>query len=131
MLALQLKNNLTKTEIHPSIYKKTVHIQNLIWSVGFLSWFSTYVFITNFELNGYVYILEIVLNILDKLINDSQIICGCLILKAITIKLKSLISSLINEKITSTSSTPSLEKKMILYIAHLIIFCSSTKTSIY
>ena len=71
----------------------------------FLSWFSTYVFITNCRLNGYVYILQIVLDILDKLIHDSQDSCEYLTLNAMHIKLISLIIRLIND-ITNTSSTP-------------------------
>ena len=77
-------NNLTKTEIPPSIQKIMVYIQKFLWSFGFLSRLSTYVFITNCELNGYLYILEIVLDIMDKLIDDSQNVCGCLTLNLIS-----------------------------------------------
>ena len=49
-----------------------VRISKLIWSFSFLSWFFTYVFITNCGLNVYEYELETVLDILYKRINDSQ-----------------------------------------------------------
>ena len=39
---------------------------------GLPSWLSAYVFIITCDLNRHVYISEIVLNILDKLIHDSQ-----------------------------------------------------------
>ena len=106
-----------------------VHIWKFLWSFGFSSWFSTYVFVTNFRLNGYVYILEIVLDILDKLIHDSRNVFGCLILNEMHIKL----TYLIKDNPTNTSSTPPPEgkKKSVLYVAHLIILCSLTGTSIY
>ena len=48
------------------------------------------------------------------------------------IKLTSLIICSINDNFTNTPSTSSPERKeTVLYIAHLIILCTSTKTSIY
>ena len=80
----------------------------------------SYVFITNCELNGYVYILEIVLDIF----------CGCLTLNRMHIKLASLIICSINNNLTNTSSTPPPEiKKTVLYLVHLIVLCPSTVTS--
>ena len=61
-------------------------------------------FITNFGLNVYVYMLEIVLNILEKLIHDSRNVCGCLTLNEIHIELPSLIISSIKDSITNISS---------------------------
>ena len=52
-----------------------VRISKLIWSFSFLSWFFTYVFITNCGLNVYEYELETFLDILYKFINDSQNYC--------------------------------------------------------
>ena len=96
--------------VHTPIEKKsnqdwntTTHLKNngphitFLWSFGFLSWSSPYVFITNCGLNEYAYILEIVLDILDKLIHDSQNICGCLTLNEMHINLISLIICLIND----------------------------------
>ena len=48
------------TPIH---LKLMVHIWKFFWYFGLLSWFSTYVFITTCGWNGYVCILEIVLDI--------------------------------------------------------------------
>ena len=53
-----------------------------------------------------VYISEIVLVILDKIIHASQNICGCLTLNKMQIKLTSLITCLNNNNLTNTSSTP-------------------------
>ena len=61
-------------------------------------------FITNFGLNVYLYMLEIVLNILEKLIHDSRNVCGCLTLNEIHIELASLIISSIKDSITNISS---------------------------
>ena len=76
-------------------------------------WFliMNYVFITTFWLNGYVYILEIVLDKLDKLIHGFRNICGCLTLNEMHIKLALLITCLINGNLTDTSSTPPPEVK--------------------
>ena len=65
---------------------------------GFLSWLSTYVFITNCWLNGYVYTL-------DRLIHDSQNVCKCLTLNKMHIKLASLIICATNKNLTNTPST--------------------------
>ena len=108
-----MKNNLTKTEIPQSILKTTVHIWKLLWFFG-LSWFSTYVFISNCGLNGYVYILEIVLDI-DKLIHGSRNICGCLTLNEIHIKLTSLIIFSSNDSLINASSTPPPEGEKVVY----------------
>ena len=54
----------------------------------------------------WVDILEIVLDILDKLIHNSQNICGCLTLNAMLIKLTFLIICVINDNLTNTPSTP-------------------------
>ena len=61
----------------------------------------------------YVYILEIVLSILEKLIYDSQNVCGCLTLNEMHIKLASLIIWSINDNLTNTSSTrlPEVKKQ--------------------
>ena len=56
--------------------------------------------------NGYVYTLETVLDILDKLIHDSQNVCGYLTLNKMHIKLTSLIISFINDNLKNASSTP-------------------------
>ena len=59
----------------------------------------------------YVYILEIVLEILDELIHDSPNVCGCLTLNEMHIKLASLIISLTNDNLTNITSTPPPEVK--------------------
>ena len=64
------------------------------------------IIIANCGLNGYVEILKIVLDILDKLIQDFQNICGCLTMNEMHIKLTSLIICLINDNLINTSSTP-------------------------
>ena len=124
MLIFQLKNNLTKTEIPPIILKIMVHIWKILWSFGFLSWLSTYVFIINSGLNGQIF--ESVLDILDKFIYDSQNVCGCLTLNKIHFKLVSLIIC----SICSLTGPPE-DKKKILFIVPLIILRTSTETSIY
>ena len=57
--------------------------------------------------------IEIVLNILDKLIYDSRNACGCLTLNEMHIKLASWIICSINDNITNTSSTrlPEVKKQ--------------------
>ena len=81
----------------------------------------------------YVYILEVALDTLDKLIHNSQNICGCLILNAMHIKLKFLIICFIN--LTNTSSTPPPEGKKINTVystfSNFDISCTSTETFIY
>ena len=82
--------------IYPRL--KFIHLLKKYWSTCkssfdlfyFLSWFSTYVFITNCGLNGYVYISEIALDILSELIHDSQNIYGCLTLNEMRMKMTSL-----------------------------------------
>ena len=128
MFILQLKNNLTKSDIRPPISKVMV---KFLWSFGFLSWFSTYFFITSCGLNGYVYMLEIVLDILDKFIHDYRNISGCLTMNEMHIKLTSLIICSIKDNLTNTWSTRPAEGKNILYIANLIILYALTETSIY
>ena len=108
MLIFQLKNNLTKTTIHLKNIAPHIKLPLILWC---LSWFSTYLFITNCGLNMYVYILEIVLDILDKVVLDSQNTSGCLTLTAMHIKLTSLIMFLINNNLTNTSKTPPPEGK--------------------
>ena len=131
MLILQLKNNLTNTEI-PNPLKKNhgLHIK-----VSLIFWFfimTAYVFMTNCGLNGYVHILEIDLDILDKLFHVSRNGCGCLTMNEINIKLVSLVICSIDDNLTNTSSTRLPEvKKTVLYRVHLVIFCTSTETSIY
>ena len=72
--------------------------------------------------------MEIVLDILGKLIHDPQNICGCLTLNEIHIKLTSWIIFLINGNLINMSSTPPPEgKKTVLYIEHLIKRNSSQK----
>ena len=101
-----------------------VHIYKFLWSFGFLSWLSTYVFFTNCWLNRYVHKL-------DKLNHDSQNICECLTLNQMHIKLASLIICATNENFTNTSSTlPPEVKKKELHIAHIIL-CTSTETFIF
>ena len=55
--------------------------------------------------------IENILDILEKLIDDFQNICGCLTLNEMHIKLKSLIICLIYDKLTNTSLTPPPEWK--------------------
>ena len=75
--------------------------------------------------------MEIVLDILDKLINDFQNVCACLTLNEVHIELASLTICLIIGNLTNTSSThPPEVKKTVLYIVNLIILCTSTETSI-
>ena len=62
-------------------------------------------------LNGYAYILEIVLHILEKLTDDLWNVCGCLTLNKIHIELASSISFSINNNLTNTSSTAPNEVK--------------------
>ena len=57
----------------------------------FLTMTSTYVFITNSGLNGYVSLLEKFQDILDKLIRGSRNVCGFLALNEMLIELASLI----------------------------------------
>ena len=107
-----------------------------LWSFGFLSWLSAHVFITNCGFNGCVYILEIVLDILDKLIHDSWNVYWRLTVNEVGIKLAPLIIFSVNNNLTNTSSTPPPEvEKTVLYIVHSIILCTSTffvpQTSIY
>ena len=107
-----------------------------IWSFGFLSWLWTYIFIINYVLNENVYILEIVLEILEKLIHDSRNVCVCLTLNEIHTELASLIICLINGSLTNTPSTHRPKVIYIyiyiyIYIVNLIIFCTSTETFIY
>ena len=99
-----------------SISKIIVQLWKFLWSFGVLSSLSTYVFITIYGLNGHVYILEIVLGILYKLLHDSQNVCGCLTLYEIHIELTSLKICSIKENITNTSSTPPSEVKRQSYI---------------
>ena len=108
-----------------------VNIWKFLWSFGFLSWFSTYVFITSCGLNGYVHMLEIVLDILDKFIHDYRNISGCLTMNEMHIKLTSLIICSIKDNFTNTWSTRPAEGKKMLYIASLIILHALTETSIY
>ena len=56
-------------------------------------------------------ILERVLDILDKLIHDSQNVCGCLTLNEMHIKLESLITCSIKDNLTNTLSTLPTEVK--------------------
>ena len=111
-------NALTSTEKEsnqdwntPSIWKTMVHILKSLWSFCLLSWLSTYVFTTSCGLNSYVYILQIVLDIFDKFIHDSQNVCRYFTLNEMHIKLASLIICLINDNLTNTSSTPPPEVK--------------------
>ena len=98
--------------------------------VSLIVWF--HILYNHCELNGYVYILQIVLDTLDKLMHDSQNICGCLTLNAMHIKLASLIIWSINGILINKSLTylPQV-KKTVLYIVHIIILCISTVTFIY
>ena len=88
---------------------------------------------TNCGLNGYLYILGIILVTLNKLIYDSQNICGCLTLNEMLIKLASLIICSTNDNLTNTTLTsPSeVKKQYCIYTVHLIILCTSTETFIY
>ena len=98
-----------------------------LWFFGFLSWLSTCVFISNCGLNGYVYILEIVLDILGKLNHDFWNVCGCLTLNEMHIELASLIICSIDNNLTNTFTW---SKRTVLYIVNLIILCTSTETFI-
>ena len=128
MLIVQLKKQSNQDWNMPIHLKNNdPHIKSLS-SFDFLSWLLNYVFITNCRLNGYVYILEIILVILNKLIYDSQNVHEMLI------KLISLIICSINGNLTNAASTsPPEVKKAVLYfyIVNLIILCTSTETSIY
>ena len=55
--------------------------------------------------------IENLLDILDKLIDDFQNICGCLTLNEMHIKLKSLIICFINDDLINTSATLHLKGK--------------------
>ena len=95
-------------------WNTTIHFKNNgpHITVPLISWFLIMIFylclITNFELNGYVYVLEI----------DSQNICGCLTLNIMHIKIISLIICLINDNFTKTPSTPPPEGKRQYGIKH-------------
>ena len=69
MLMLQLKNNLTKNRNTPHPFTKqwSIYESSLYLLVSYNQFF-----IINCGLNGYVYILKIALDILDKLIHDSK-----------------------------------------------------------
>ena len=94
-----------------------------LWSFGSLSWLSTYVFISNCGFSGYVYILEIVLDILGKFNHNSWNVCGCLTLNEMHIELAFLIIYLIN----NLTNTFNWNKRTVLYIVNLIILCTSTE----
>ena len=64
---------------------------------------------TNCELNGYVYILEIVLEILDELIHNLRNVGGCLTLNEMHLKLTSLI--FVRLKATSPTRHQQLQLK--------------------
>ena len=105
-----------------------VHIQKFLWSFGFLSWLSTYVFITNCRLNGYVFKL-------DKPIHDSQNICECLTLNEMHIKqgqISILDNLTTNDNLINAPSTlpPEVKKNSTVNIAHIILY-TSTETFIY
>ena len=70
-------------------------------------------FIITCGLHGYVYISEIGL---DKIIEDSQNVCGCSILNEMQIELASLIICLINNNVTKITSTSSPKVKKKYYI---------------
>ena len=93
-----------------------------LWFFGFLSWLSTCVFISNCGLNGYVYILEIVLDILGKLSHDFWNVCGCLTLNEMHIELASLIICSIDSNLSNTFTWS--ERTV-----NLIISCISRETS--
>ena len=88
-------------------WNTTIHLKNNgpHITVPLIFWFLIMTFylcfITNFELNGSVYILEI----------DSPNICGCLTLNVMHIKFLSLIICLINGNCTKMSSTHPPEGK--------------------
>ena len=63
------------------------------------------VFVTNCGLSGYVYIFEIVPDILDKPIHNSRNVCGCFTLNEMHIELASSIFCSINNNLTNISST--------------------------
>ena len=67
-----------------------------------------------------MYILEIVQDILDKLIHNSRNVCRCLTLNEMHIKLASLIISSTNSKLINTSSTPppEVKKTSTVYSSH-------------
>ena len=74
----------------------------------------------NCGLSGYVFMLEIGLNILNKIIRGSGNVCECLKLNRMHIKFASLIIWPINDNLTNTSSKPLSEVKKVLHIIHLI-----------
>ena len=64
----------------------------------------------NIKLN-FIFTLLVVLDILDKLTDDSQSICGCLKLNEMHIKLTSLIICLIDDNLINTQSIPPPQRK--------------------
>ena len=114
--------------------KKMFQVLEFFWSFGFLSRLSTYVFITSCGINGNVYILQLVLDILNKLIYDSKNICGFWTMNEMHIESASLIICSINYNLTSISSAlpPEVKKKnSLIYIVNLIILCTSKVIFIY
>ena len=120
MLTLQLKNNLTKTEIPPIYLENTGPSKKVSLIFRFLIMTFNLCFITNCGLNGYVYVLKIVLDILDKLIHNFRNVSGCLTLNEMHIKLASLIICSINYNLTNTSSVHLPEVRKQYYIVILI-----------
>ena len=145
---LKMKKFLSCVNTHTSIEKQfnedwnnPFHLENNgpQIKVHSIFWFSIMIFTLCFYQQlwvkwvcRYIYILEIVTDILDKLIHDSTNVSRCFTLNEIHIKLTSLIICSINDNITNTSSTPPpVVKKTTLYVVYLIIFSTSTETSIY
>lgn len=115
MLILQFKSNLRKAEIPPYLESNTPRIKASLISWFLITTFNfPYVYISNCWLNWYAYILEIVLDIFDKLLYDYRNIClWMLILNEIHIALASLIICSINKNLANISLTP--QKKSIIF----------------
>ena len=111
-------NKYWNTHIHLERNSPRIKVSFIFWL--FIMTLSTYVFIASCGLNGCVYLLEIVLGILAKLIPGSQKICGCLILNKMHIELASLIICLINYNLSNNSSVSPTEVKKYYYIVNLI-----------
>ena len=127
-----MKYNPANTQIPPSIKKVAVQDVKALWSFDFLSWLLTYVFITIFAVNGCVYILKTVLDIMEKLTHVSQNVCGCLALNEMYIKLPYLKVGSINCNLANTSlTTPPEVKRTVLHKVNIIILSTWKETSIY
>ena len=116
--------NKSKQDWNTPIHLKNdgLHIKKLLIFLFLILTFNL-CFHHNCGLSGYVFMLEIGLDILNKIIRGSENVCECLKLNRMYIKFASLIIWPINDNLTNTSSTPLSEVKKVLHIIHLIILC--------